>query len=622
MAAGISQDDIQKVREASDIVAIAGEITQLKQRGSEFWGCCPFHNEKTPSFKVDSSTQLWHCFGCGEGGDIFSFVQRTQDMTFPEAVRHLADRAHIDIVESGNIGPSNSLKKRLKDICDMSARFYHEQLMRGKSASAQGARDYLSGRGLGGDIPKEWLLGYAPGNSALFNVLRNEGFDPKEMVEANVVIVGSDGKYRDRFFNRVMFPIDDTSGECIAFGGRILDDGQPKYLNSKETPIFHKSQVLYGLDKAKAMMASTGVAIVAEGYTDVIFLHKAGIKNAVATLGTSLTRHHINQLSRHARKKIIYLFDGDEAGQRATERALQFIDRSITPEAGVSRIDLYALTLPDGLDPCEYISKYGAEEMKERIEEAVPLIAFGIEKRLSQHDISSVEGKSRALEDTLSILAPIKDSILAKEYAIEIASRLNLREQDVLDRLSKLVPQRSYEQTQEADRTDNDNEVAKPKGPMKRDLSLKDRNRLKLEREYLSLITQNNILAIKAADELDKVDWHDVEHRKIAMAILSKLQDDIQAKPVDLLEEARRSSEYASSILTSSTIGQEMDPDKALEFLSQELKIGDLENKINGLKRRIAKEDMIQSTADSLFEEMIELQRQLTELRKNTIPML
>ena len=354
MAGGISEEDIQKVREANDLVEVIGERTPVKQRGRDFWCCCPLHNEKTPSFKIDPALQLWHCFGCGEGGDVFGFIMKTEDLSFPEAVRRLAERAHIDIAESGgrkSIGSSR--KARLKAVCDETSQFYHCQLMRNPGSDASAARSYLGARGLGGEVPKTWQLGFAPGHGQLVRHLSAKGFKPDEMVQANVALSNDGGKLRDRFYNRIMFPINDPQGECIAFGGRVVGKGEPKYLNSQETPLFHKSQVLYGMDKAKAAMASTGIAVVVEGYTDVIALHEAGVRNAVATLGTALTMRHIRLLSRHAQHRIVYLFDGDEAGQRAADRALAFIDDSMTPEAGKSRIELAAVTLPDNLDPAD-----------------------------------------------------------------------------------------------------------------------------------------------------------------------------------------------------------------------------------------------------------------------------
>ena len=362
--AGIPEDDIRRVREASDLVSIAGERVVLRQRGRDFWGCCPFHNEKSPSFKIDPSTQLWHCFGCGEGGDAFSFVMKLDDIGFVDAVRELARRAGIQITEAPGAAMNRGKKARLKEVCNASAEFFHTQLMRGRGPKVDEARSYLAGRDLGGEVPKKWQLGFAPGSGSLVAYLSSKGFKAKEMIEANVAVEGRGGGARDRFYERIMFPIRDVDGDVIAFGGRVVGKGEPKYLNSQETPIFHKSEVLFGLDKAKAAMASTGVAIICEGYTDVIMMHEAGVTNVVATLGTALTVQHIRVLSRHAKHKIVYLFDGDEAGQRAADRAARFIDESMLPEAGRKQVDLCAVTLPDNLDPADFVVQREAKPFR------------------------------------------------------------------------------------------------------------------------------------------------------------------------------------------------------------------------------------------------------------------
>ena len=404
----ISDEDIAKVREASDIVSVFSERVPLKQRGRDFWCCCPFHNEKTPSCKIDPSTQLWHCFGCGEGGDVFKFIMKADDVSFPDAVRALAQRANIDIVETGRGGVPNSRKARLREVCEETASFYHLQLMRSKSEDAAKARAYLSGRDLGGQVPRTWNLGFAPGHGQLIRHLQSKGFSQQDMIEANVAMAGTGGPVRDRFFNRIMFPICDVQGACIAFGGRVIGKGEPKYLNSQETPIFHKSQVLYGLDKAKDAMVSSGVAIIVEGYTDVIALHENGVKNAVATLGTALTQQHIRLIARYAQKKIVYLFDGDEAGQRAADRALEFIDDTMTPEAGALRTDLMAVTLPDNLDPADFVAQRGADALLAHIENAQPLVKYGLERRIARYDTTTAEGRAQALSEALKVLAPIK----------------------------------------------------------------------------------------------------------------------------------------------------------------------------------------------------------------------
>ena len=621
MAEGrISDEEIQKVREASDLVALMGERSPMRQKGRDFWCCCPIHNEKTPSCKVDPSTQLWHCFGCGEGGDIFGFLMKVDGMSFPEAVQFLADKAHITLTRSGKDdgGASNSKKARLKQVCAETADFYHFQLMRVKSAPTDAARAYLAGRNLGGAIPREWMLGFAPGSGTLVRHLSSKGFTPDEMVEANVALRGDNGRVRDRFYNRIMFPIRDVQGDCIAFGGRIIGDGQPKYLNSQETPLFHKSTVLYGLDKAKTAMAATGDAIVVEGYTDVIALHRAGIDNAVATLGTALTRQHIRTLSRHAKNRIIYLFDGDEAGQRAADRALQFIDSSITPEAGRTRIDLCAVTLPDNLDPADFVEKRGAQALRECLAQAKPLLEYGIERRLSKHDLSTAEGRSRAFTDAIAVLAPIKDSLLAKDYATHIAGRTRTREEDAFECLEHLKAQKSSDEPQPV-------LDALPQEPEGVSLSSQEISRRKFERKFLVLCAQHPAYGLKCAETLAVTHWHERVHEALATSILDTLAADSSASAGTVVTRATESVPIAGSILTG-TFRDDDQQTASVEafarYLCEELALGDLSESIEDMKAQLSQNSLSDEERDIIFQTVVALQKDVQSRKKAMKPLI
>ena len=449
------------------------------------------------------------------------------------------------------------------------------------------------------------------------------------MIEANVATRGRDGRLRDRFFNRVMFPISDIQGDCIAFGGRVIGKGEPKYLNSQETPIFHKSQVLYGLDKAKAAMASTGDAVVVEGYTDVIALHEGGIENVVATLGTALTLRHIRILSRHASKRIVYLFDGDAAGQRAADRALQFVDDSMTPEAGKSRIEVCAVTLPDNLDPAEFVAARGADALRGLLDEAVPLLQYGIERRLAAHSLDTAEGRTRALADALSVLAPIKESLLAKDYAVQIAGRVRAREQDVLDQLAKLeAPSQNARTAQDAaPAAVGDNplefdplgfpEAAAPRSvDRSAGLPAAERNRLRFELDFLSELARNPLLALVHADALARTRWHDAVHATLADAMLQTLVEDPAASTSKIIADASRSCPQASSVLTSSTQPSEADPERVVAYLAEELEIGDAEDAIADMKNQLAwARDLSPEDGDLLFNGIVALQKDLAAKR-------
>ena len=591
------------------MVELFAERSVMRQRGKDFWCCCPFHQEKTPSCKVDSVSQTWHCFGCGEGGDIISYVRKLDDVDFVDAVRFLARRANIELTESAQATKAHSLKARLKAVCAETASYYHMLLMRSSDEGAASARAYLSGRDLGGSVPTSWNLGYAPGRRQLVTHLRSLGYTDKEMIDANVAVRGSQG-VNDRFFNRVMFPINDVRGDCIAFGGRVIGKGEPKYLNTGDTPIFHKSEVLFALDKAKARMTSTGDAIVVEGYTDVIALHESGFTNVVATLGTSLTRQHIRLLSHHVKSRIIYLFDGDEAGQRAADRALQFIDSSITPEAGVSRVDLCAVTLPDNLDPAEFIAAKGPEAFKQVLEGAIPLIRFGVDRRLARFDLSTPEGRARATNEALAVLAPIKDSLLAKDYAVYIASRVHSREQDILLRLSEL---KTPTMVDYSERT----AVQQPRR-VARTLSPAEKNRLRTEREFLSLCAHNPAMMGDFMNELGQTEWHEKVHGELSQILMELVAENPSLSVVELIMRAQEKCKYAARILTASTVQSEAPAHDTLRFLADELAIGDMESAIADMRSQMAQAQSDEER-DMVFQSIFMLQAELNALRANHV---
>ena len=483
--------------------------------------------------------------------------------------------------------------------------------MRNPGSDASAARSYLGARGLGGEVPKTWQLGFAPGHGQLVRHLSAKGFKPDEMVQANVALSNDGGKLRDRFYNRIMFPINDPQGECIAFGGRVVGKGEPKYLNSQETPLFHKSQVLYGMDKAKAAMASTGIAVVVEGYTDVIALHEAGVRNAVATLGTALTMRHIRLLSRHAQHRIVYLFDGDEAGQRAADRALAFIDDSMTPEAGKSRIELAAVTLPDNLDPADFVAQRGAEELQKLIANAQPLLKYGIERRLARHDLSRAEGRAAALADALQVLAPIKDSMLARDYAVQIATSVRAREQDVIDQLEHLKAPKAEGERDDESAPEGFERAVAPRRPA-RNLPRAEINRRRFERQLLTLAARRPDLALLHADALAQTQWHEQAHAAIAQSMLDVLAEDPAASSARLVTEASRALPDAAAVLTSGTVSETAAPEQLAAFLVEELAIGDAEDAVGALRAQIADPSRLDpDELEMLYEAVAAMQQDL-----------
>lgn len=421
----ITDEDKEKVRQATDFVQLVAETVELRQRGQEFWGCCPFHGEKSPSFKVNPNTGLWHCFGCGEGGDVFSYVQKRENLDFPDAIRYLADRAGIELTEErgGRRGPR---RNRLIECLTEAQSFYATMLMRGRGEGPDSARAYFASRGFGGDVCRRWGLGYAPGRGSLVAHLRSKGFSPAEMIAADLAL-DRGGRAVDRFFERVMFPICDEQGRAIAFGGRVIGPKKDtaKYVNTRDTAVFNKGKHLFAYDRAKETMAATGEAIVCEGYTDVISMHEHGFTNAVAALGTAFRLDHIKLMERQRVNRIICMFDGDAAGQRAAERAVQFIDKTSA--------ELRCVVLPDNQDPMEFLQAHPADELRPLLDAARPLMDFVFDKRLAGADLGSPGARVAVLESMAKVLAPLKKSVVMPEYAARLADALQMDLGDVKD---------------------------------------------------------------------------------------------------------------------------------------------------------------------------------------------
>jgi DNA primase len=595
----IPDEDIQRVRDATDVVSVISDSVVLKKKGRLYWGLCPFHSEKTPSFKADPSTQLWHCFGCGKGGDVFGFLMDSEALEFPEAVRLLADRANIDIREQGETVP-RSHKERLAEVCSESAAYYHRVLVSGREQWPERAREYLKRRGFGLDVAKRWSLGYAPGRGALVAYLKEKGFADDEMIDANVALSGDRG-LRDRFYERVVFPIRDVQGRHVGFGGRVLGDGEPKYLNTQETPIFHKSRNLYAIDVAKNEIVKAGSAIVVEGYTDVIALHEAGVKNVVATLGTALTRQHVKLLSRFS-KRIVYLFDADEAGLRAAERAAEFIDVSIGSEG--EAIDLAVAVIPDSRDPAEFVADEGAEAVGEVVAAAQPLMAFVIDRRLARHDLDSPEGRSRALAAAAGVLASVKGSILAQDYAAYVADRLLVDVASVAAAASRARPEFGGSSRGETP----DENAESPE-----DAVLDARSRA--EREYVSLAVRHVGVRERASTALESGLVAGSRMRDLLGSVI----ESGGATGAELVDAVSSADASMAATLSGLAIGvdEAEDAEWIAQALETRLKEFALERQILEKRSRLKGTDPVKDREgyDELFKEIVSLQGELEEIR-------
>jgi len=412
---------VDQVRTSNDIVSIISDYVSLKKQGRNFVGLCPFHQEKTPSFMVSQEKQIFRCFGCGEGGNVITFVMKREALSFPEAVRMLAEKAGIDIpddVSHGKSSKSIEFEQSYK-INELAKDFY--QYMLQKHQMAEEARLYLSKRGIAQETIEKFRIGYAPLRwDSLLEFLKNKGNSPTSLEKLGLVIPRTKGKpgYYDRFRNRVVFPVFTAQGKVAGFGGRVLDDSVPKYLNSPETAVFNKGNLLYGLNRAVEGIRSEDQVIIVEGYMDVISCHQAGITNVVASLGTALTRDQGKLLLRYTRE-VIMAYDADSAGVKATLKGCQILD-----DLGCR---VKVVSIPDGKDPDDFIRKHGPDEFMELInKKALSLCDYQTDRAMEKFDIYTLEGKFKVASEVIPNISTLSNEIEKDEAIMRLARRLHL----------------------------------------------------------------------------------------------------------------------------------------------------------------------------------------------------
>ncbi|MFF2650478.1 DNA primase [Streptomyces sp. NPDC058045] len=440
MAGRINDDDVKAVRDAVPIDAVVSEYLQLRNAGGgNLKGLCPFHDEKSPSFQVSPSKGLFHCFGCQEGGDTITFVMKVDHLSFSEAVERLAAGAGITLrYEQGGYNPSHQRGERIRlvEAHQIAAAYYIEQL--DSSPEAEIGRAFLAERGFDQAAAGHFGVGYSPaGWDHLTRYLRGKGFTDKELLTSGLAQEGRRGPI-DRFRGRLMWPIRDIAGEVVGFGARRLreDDNGPKYLNTPETPIYRKSQVLYGIDLAKKEIAKSSRAVVVEGYTDVMACHLAGVTTAIATCGTAFGGEHIKILRRllmdNGSARVIFTFDGDAAGQKAALRAFED-DQKFAAET-------YIAIAPDGMDPCELRLAKGEDAVRELVQPRTPLFEFALRQIVARYDLDTPAGRAAALDEAAPVVARIKNSASQHEVAVQLAGLLGILDtQFVVKRVGQLA---------------------------------------------------------------------------------------------------------------------------------------------------------------------------------------
>jgi DNA primase len=475
----IPGDKIEEVRRRTDIVSLIGEYVTLKKAGRNFLGLCPFHREKTPSFTVSPDKQMFYCFGCSEGGNAFSFLMKLNHLTFPEAIRHLAGKTGVVIPERG-LTPEErehqTLREQILRINGIAVEYFARAL---QSSAGEGAREYLRNRGIETDVIRTFRIGLAPeGWRNLFDFLDKKGIPPKLVEQAGLAVRRSgerDQGYYDRFRGRLMIPIEDVDGHVIAFGGRVMGSGEPKYMNSPESPVYTKGNNLFGLSRSREAIRQAGFSLLVEGYFDLIALWSAGFQNVAATLGTALTRVQVDLLRRYA-PRVAVVFDPDEAGRKALARSLELF------LAG--NVHAKAVILPEGQDPDDFVRTQGRKEMEALVARAVPMVDYYIDEILGGR--GTLEEDRDKLRESVAFISRLGDAVERNIFIKKVAERLNVDEGVLKDEVRRVLS----------------HEAALPAAPQKK-RSAREPDHLELSLIHMMMECPDRIPAVAASGVLD-----------------------------------------------------------------------------------------------------------------------
>jgi DNA primase len=591
---GIRDEDLQHIRERADLVDFVSEHVRLKKTGRTFRGLCPFHRETTPSFHIDPAKQLYHCFGCGAGGDLFTFLMKKEGFDFQEAVGFAARKIGYNLTFKTD--PTGGLKSRLIKACETAAAFYQDSL---NSDDGRHAREYLAKRGLMG-LAGEFRLGLSPDWDSVIAALRKAGLSETEILKSGVGGRSARGKVYDRFKGRLIFPILDNQGRAIAFGGRVLDGSQPKYLNSPETPLYHKGSILYGLSQAKNTIIRQESAVVVEGYTDLLTLAGAGIANVVATLGTAFTEDHLRVLSRFA-QRVVLVFDGDEAGLKAAERSSELIELQRLPGqealAGLlDRVDmeLVVVSLPDKLDPAEFVAANGAPAFAALLEGARPLLPFLID-RIIERQASKKLGKLGAVDVAGRLISGLKNAVAQEEYLRYLADKLDISYQALDQEIRRLKrPARNTAAAGEA--------------------RLSPSTAGGIEREFIKLVLESPD-RLSALGDVATEDWPDPALRRLGLVLKSITP----GKAIAVNDILNKVDPELQSLISELLIAPEGATDSDEHFAQVHLKTKEaaVDRRIVGLKRRLEKTDSAKEEYNEIFAELVALEYQRRDIKKN-----
>lgn len=521
-----SEEIVEEVRSRNDIVAVISQYVKLLKRGSNYFGLCPFHGEKTASFSVSPSKQMYYCFGCGAGGNVITFVMEYENYTFPEALKMLADRAGITLPQGEETEEQKrqaDLRSQLLAVNKEAARYYYYQL---RNQGGERGYQYLAGRGLSSDTMKRFGLGFSPmANQALYRYLKNKGWEDRLLQESGLVKIDERGA-RDRFWNRVMFPIMDLNNRVIGFGGRVMGEGEPKYLNSPETRLFDKSRNLYGLNLARR--SRRPYLLLCEGYMDVIALHQAGFDCAVASLGTAFTAGHAMLIKRYV-SEVIITYDSDGAGQKAALRAIP-----ILKEAGLS---VKVLNMKPYKDPDEFIVHLGAEAYEERISQAVNAFLFETDALRGEYDLGDPEGKTGFHRAVAGKLSEFTDELERNNYLEAVAARHQIPLEALREMVNRYGGRRMRAEPEPRE------EGGRPRKRKEKDEGYQEDQRL-----LLNFLATEPAACGRLRKMLSPEDFAGPVYRPVAEAILGALERGEPVQPAALLSQFLEEEEKRNQV--------------------------------------------------------------------------
>lgn len=581
----ISEDVIQKVKEANDIVDIISESVKLKRAGRNYSGLCPFHHEKTPSFSVSQDKQIYKCFGCGEAGNVITFVMKTRNLTFPEALKLLADRANIDLEIDNDRDNKNSFEKLYK-LNVAAARYFFKALQENNNA-----KRYLLNRGITESTIRKFGLGFSINSwDGILKHLISKGFTELDMLTGGIIIKSEKGSYYDRFRNRIIFPVFDYRGKVIGFGGRVLDDSKPKYLNSPETTLFKKGINLYGLNFA-IKNNNSRMLIIVEGYMDCISLQQQGITSVVASLGTALTINQAKLIKRYA-DKVIISYDADSAGQMATMRGLE-----ILKQVG---LEVRVLTVPQGKDPDEFVRNNGKEAFLKLIDEALTLVDYKIKVIREGSNLNNSNDVIKYAEKALKVISDL-DPIETEIYVKKLSEETKIREQALFDMLNNKIQQNvKKDENMNIDRDFGQKLYLEPAY-------------LKAERALLKIMIKDNEAFEYVINNIEKDDLILESHRKIFDYIVEniKFSKDEMEKHIEFRCDDVDTSKEWVNVLETVPIYNEYDYENMINDYIRGIKKYRLEESKKNIMNRIK-----QCELEGKLEESLELAKELIEIQK------